>query len=186
VPLLIATHRRRFLALLLGATTICRCRAQSAAQALEYRIKAAFVCKFASYVMWPASVFATTDGPITIGVMAADAVVDELTRTAADLFTSDRALAVRRWQRGDSIAGVHILYISSAEDGRLAETLSRLSNQPVLIVTESSPLAPGSMINFVVADDKVRFDIAPQTAEASGLRISVRLLGVARSLVGTP
>jgi hypothetical protein len=52
-------------------------------------------------------------------------------------------------------------------------------------VTESSrAAASGSMINFVVVDNKVRFDIAPQAAELSRLRISARLLGVARALIG--
>ena len=49
---------------------------------------------------------------------------------------------------------------------------------------EMCTLSQGSMINFVVVDDKVRFDIAPQAAESSRLRISARLLGVARSLIG--
>jgi hypothetical protein len=40
------------------------------------------------------------------------------------------------------------------------------------------------MINFVVVDDKVRFDIAPRVAESNKLKISARLLGVARSLIG--
>lgn len=186
MPLLIATNKRGFLGLLLGAAMVGACRAQSAAQMLEYRIKAAFVCKFANYVEWPAAVFARPDSPITIGVMAADAVVDELARTAVGLSSSDRAFAVRRWRSGDSIAGVHIVFVSRADDTHLAETLSRLRRQAVLVVTESNQLAPGSMINFVVVDDKVRFDIAPQTAESSGLRISVRLLGVARSLVRMP
>jgi hypothetical protein len=39
------------------------------------------------------------------------------------------------------------------------------------------------MINFVVVDDKIRFDIAPQAAELNRLRISARLLGVARNVI---
>ena len=54
-----------------------------------------------------------------------------------------------------------------------------------LTVTESPwAVPPESMINFVLVDDKVRFDIAPRVAESNKLKISARLLGVARSLVG--
>ena len=171
--------------MLLGTGLAAGCRAQSATDAPEYRIKAAFVCKFAGYVEWPAQVFARPDSPIVIGVMAADAVVDELARTATGLSADGRPLVVRRLRRGEPVASVHLVYIASSEEGRLAETLPALKGQPVLVVTESShALALGSMINFVVVDDKVRFDIAPQAAEASHLRISARLLGVARSLIG--
>lgn len=176
-------HRRSFLGLLAGTALIGTCRAQSAAEVLEYRIKAAFVCKFVNYVEWPPHAFAGADSPVVIGVMATDAVVDELARTAAGLSANGRPLAVRRWRRGDSVAGVQIIYVARSEDSRLAETLAGINGQPILTVTESSHVAPGSMINFVVVDDKVRFDIAPQAAELSGLRISVRLLGIARNLI---
>ncbi|HJV94449.1 MAG TPA: YfiR family protein, partial [Albitalea sp.] len=93
-------------------------------------------------------------------------------------------LEVRKLRRGESLAGVHLVYIARSEEARLAETLAAAKGQPVLVVTESKQAtAPGGMINFVVVDAKVRFDIAPQAAELSGLRISARLLGVARTLI---
>ena len=177
--------RAGLLAMLLGTSLTATFSAQSAADVLEYRIKAAFVCKFASYVEWPAQVFARNDSPIVIGVIAPDPVVDELARTAAGLSADGRPLVVRNLQRGDGLTSAHLVYIASAEESRLADTLAALKGRPVLVVTESShALGLGSMINFVVVDDKVRFDIAPQAAEASRLRISARLLGVARTLIG--
>ena len=176
---------KTLLAVLLVASLAATCKAQPAAQALEYRIKAAFVCKFAGYVEWPPQVFERPDSPIVIAVIADSIVVDELTRTAAGVSADGRTLIVRRLQRGEPVAGAHLVYIAGSGEDRLAETIAALKNQPVLVVTESSrALALGSMINFVVVDDKVRFDIAPQAAEASRLRISARLLGVARALTG--
>ena len=171
-----------FALLLVGL--VAACWAQSAAEALEYRIKAAFVCKFASYVEWPQQVFAHPDSPIVIGVISTDAVADELTRTAAGLSAEGRPLVVRRLHRGDPIAGAHLIYVAGSEDAHLAETLAAVKGLPVLVVTESKhAVALGSMINFVLVDDKVRFDISPRAAEMSRLRISARLLAVARSLI---
>jgi hypothetical protein len=173
------------LMLLLGGSLAGPCRAQSGAEALEYRVKAAFVCKFASYVEWPAQLFARPDSPIVIGVVGTDAVADELARTAAGLSAEGRPLVVRRLERGDAVASAHVVYIAGSHEARLAETLAAAKGQPVLLVTESSRApAMGSMINFVVVDDKVRFDIAPQAAEQSHLRISARLLSVARAVIG--
>ena len=62
--------------------------------------------------------------------------------------------------------------------------MAAAKGQPLLTVTESEEaLELGSMINFVVVEDKVRFDIAPPPFESSNLKISARLLGVARKVV---
>jgi hypothetical protein len=177
--------RTSLMALLFGVTLTMTSKAESAAETLEYRVKAAFVCKFASYVEWPSQSFAHPEDPVVIGVIATDAVFEELSRTAGALSVEGRRLVVRKVTRSEPVVGAHLVYITRSGDDQLAETLAMLKGQPVLAVTESSRgPALGSMINFVVVDDKVRFDVSPQTAEASQLRISARLLGVARSVVG--
>jgi hypothetical protein len=51
-------------------------------------------------------------------------------------------------------------------------------------VTETEDgLARGSMINFITVEDKVRFDVALPPAERGQLRISSRLLAVARKVI---
>jgi YfiR/HmsC-like len=47
-------------------------------------------------------------------------------------------------------------------------------------------MPPYSAINFVVVDDKVRFDVAPEAFDKANLRVSARLLTVARKVMGTP
>lgn len=176
--------RLGLLGLLLSTGLAATCLAQSEAETLEYRIKAAFICKFALYVQWPSQAFARPDSPIVIGVVARDAVVDELTRTAATLSVDGRPLAVRRLRAGDAVADVHLVYVANSEESHLAEVLAAAKGRPVLVVTESNnAAAAGSMINFVVVDNKVRFDISPHAAELSRLRISARLLSVARMLI---
>jgi hypothetical protein len=55
---------------------------------------------------------------------------------------------------------------------------------PLLVVTEAQQGPPaGSMINFVSEADKVRFDVALAPAEQGGLKISARLLAVARKVI---
>jgi hypothetical protein len=69
------------------------------------------------------------------------------------------------------------------ESARLVSIARSLAGTPVLIVSEApGALEQGSMINLVVSDGRVRFEVAPQTAERNGLRISSRLLAVAQSV----
>jgi len=159
-------------------------RAQSEVQPPEYRVKAAFLYKFGGYIEWPERAFARADSPIAIGVMGADALADELAEIVAGRNVNGRPVSVRKLRAGDSIAGLHVLFIGRSDSGRLPEILAAAKGRPLLTVTESEQaLDLGSVINFVVVDDKVRFDVALVPAEQGSLKISARLLAVARKVV---
>lgn len=155
------------------------------AQAAEYRIKAAFLCKFGNYVEWPST--ASPETPFGIGVLASSAVVEELSAIARGQTVNGRPIVVRKLERGESMEGLDMLFVARTHTARLGETLAALKDRPVLTVTESDPgVSVGSMVNFVVVDDKVKFDISLPAVERSKLRISARLLGVARTVAGGP
>lgn len=156
-------------------------------EVVEYQVKAAFLYKFGAYVEWPAQSFAQADSPLVIGVMGAGAVADELTQMASGRNINGHPVSVKKLRRGEAITGVHILFVARADNEKLADTLSVVKGQPVLVVTETdSPPASGSTINFVVADEKVRFDIVLPSAESSNLKLSARLLTVARKVIAGP
>lgn len=161
-------------------------QAQDDAGALEQRVKAAFLYKFAGYVDWPAASFARPDTPLTIGVLGADAVANELAQAVAGRKHNERPIVVKRLKPGESLEGIHILFVGREAAG-LRQVAQAAQSRSVLMVTESEgALAQGSVINFVVSDRKVRFDISLDSAEKSGLRLSSRLLAVAQQVRGTP
>ncbi|HWJ36583.1 MAG TPA: YfiR family protein [Steroidobacteraceae bacterium] len=151
----------------------------------EYAIKAAFLCKFGNYVEWPAQPPQMPETPFGIGVVASDTVFDELLRAARGQTVNGRPIAVHRLAGGEPINGLDIVFVARSHAARLTETLAGARGQPILTVTESDRGIPdGSIVNFVVIADKVKFDIALEQAEHSNLRISARLLGVARQVSG--
>ena len=154
------------------------------ASTLERRVKAAFLYKFAGYVEWPARAFVRPDEPVVIGVVGADALADELAQVIAGRRVGNRPLATRRLSRVDATAGVHILFVGRGVERRQAsELLARTRGEPVLTVTETGNGWPaGSVINFVIDDDKVRFEISAAAAERNGLHLGSQLLAVAREV----
>lgn len=160
--------------------------AQADAPIAEYQVKAAFVCKFGGYVEWPPAAFDRPDKPLEIGVLGPDSVVEEMIRAAASQSIDGRAVAVRRLARGSeaAAAGVHIVFVARTHAQQLADVLAATKGQSILTVTEADPTASQTgMINFIVVGNKVRFDVAPQLAELSNLKISARLLSVARRVM---
>ena len=152
--------------------------------AAETQIKAAFLYKFSAFVEWPTRAFASPESPFAIGVIGADELAAQLEQIVKGRTALERPVVVRRMRRGESVAGIQMLFIGQTEGARLAEILASAKGQSVLTVTESEDaLSHGSMINFVSVDDKVRFDVALPQAERGALRISARLLAVARKVL---
>jgi hypothetical protein len=162
-------------------------QAQTAAADAEYQVKAAFLYKFLSFVEWPAATFRQAEAPVVIGVLGAEALADELSRVVVSRTVAGRPVSVRRFSAGDPVANLHVLFVGRAHDSRLPSIVGAAAGQALLIVTEADDgLRSGSIINFLVVDDKVRFDVALHRAEHAGLRISARLLSVARRVVTNP
>ena len=148
--------------------------------ALEWQVKAAYLYKFGNYIEWPPSAFASADSALKIGILGADALADELLKISAGRTINGRLVSVHKLRREDSLAGMNVLFIGRSNRSRLADILASVKGQPVLTVTESDDaLAAGSMINLVVVDAKLRFEVAPRPAAPGNLVISARLLAVA-------
>ena len=149
-------------------------------EAPEASVKAAFLYKFAGYVEWPPG--SGAGEPFTIGVLDSDAVAEELEKLVPGRTVAGRPVAVRRLRRGEPMAGVQLLFAGGETPD--ANAIRAAQVQGALVVTESrGGLAAGSAINFVMAGDHVGFEVSLEGAERSGLRISARMLAVARRVV---
>ncbi|HET9471662.1 MAG TPA: YfiR family protein [Usitatibacter sp.] len=151
-------------------------------EAPEASVKAAFLYKFAGYVEWPPRTGGGAAEPFTIGVLDSEAVAEELERLVPGRSIAGRPAVVRRLHRGDSVKGVQLLFAGGPAPD--PDAIRAAQAQGALVVTESrSGLAAGSAINFVMAGDHVGFEVSLEGAERSGLRISSRMLAVARRVV---
>jgi hypothetical protein len=155
------------------------------AEALEQKVKAAYLYHFSSFVEWPGKAFAAANSPLEIGVMEADALAEQLVRTIAGRTVRGRPLAVRKLRRTDSPAELHLLFVGPVTPEELGEVLAAARHRPTLLVTQADgALLLGSMVNLVQADERLRFEVAPKVAEQSGLTISARLLAAALKVQG--
>lgn len=158
--------------------------AQDLARVTEYRVKAAYLYRFCEYVEWPATAFADASSPLIIGVLGDGRAAENLEEIVAGRQVGGRTVQVRRLQVGEPIKGVHVLFITRSQSRNLAAMLDEARRQSTLTITEWKDYDPAeSIINFVVIDDRVRFDIALESAKRSNLRISSRLLSVARNVI---
>jgi hypothetical protein len=171
------------IALMIVAIACSTCWAEVAFKDEESQIKAAFLYRFLHYVEWPPPAFEEADSPIVIGVLGADALAEDLARLVAGRSVLGHPVTTRRLKPGDSLAGLQMLFVGRAESARVATLADWSKGLPLLVVSEDDQaFAHGSAINFVVVENKVRFDVALAPAEQARLRISSRLLALARKV----
>ena len=150
-----------------------------AGRAAERSIKAAYLYKFADYVEWPDQ--AQAGAPLQIGVLGSAPMADELARITGGRPVGGRPVQVRRVDPGDPLAGLHVLFIGDHDRGQIDDLLLPTRGLPILTVTESAgALADGSVINFTVERERVRFEVSLPAAERNRLKLSSRLLSVAQ------
>jgi uncharacterized protein DUF4154 len=172
--------RWRFLmgALVVGFATTA---AADEADALENQVKAAYLYRMAEYVEWPGSAFPDADAPIRIAVVGAEPLAGVLARMLVGRTANNRPFVVKTAKVTDNFAGVHILFIGRQEAGSLKQLLGSLKSQPVLTVSDVPGALPdGSVVNLVQDDNRIGFEISMGVAERNGLKLSSRLLAVAK------
>jgi hypothetical protein len=143
-------------------------------------VKAAFLYRFLAFVEWPERAFASATSPIVIGVLGADALGRELHDVVANRRVGERLVEVRRVDAAHALDGVNVLYVGERAAAALPGLAPAASSASVLLVSEfDDALDEGSVINLLVVDDRVRFEVSLEAAARSALRLSSRLLGVA-------
>jgi hypothetical protein len=159
--------------------------AQSSEQTnTERQVMAAYIYKFGGYIDWPSKAFPASDTPLKIGVIGSSDLADALAQVVVGRVVNGRQVIIQKVKPSDSLLDFNVLFIGASSNEQLAEILGHVKGQPVLTVTEAKDgLALGSIINFVIVDGKLRFEISSKTASSSNISISARLLVAAYRVV---
>lgn len=148
---------------------------------LEYRVKAAYIFNFTKYVEWPRDAIGA--GPLAICVAGRNpfgTVLDDIVRGEE---VDDRPVVVRIILEPEP--GCHVLFVP---DGAATTAYLRAARTaPVLTIGETPDfLGLGGTVRFIREGTNIRFEIDQRAADRVGLRISSRLLRLARPVDASP
>lgn len=161
-------------------------RGPAGAASLEYRVKAAFLLNFAKFIEWPPQAFARPDAPYVICVLGQDPFGSDLDATVAEAVVEGRRMLVRRPRDARGIPGCHILFVAPSERAHLPDILATVDSAPILTVGDDEDFTrQGGELRFYVTENRVRFEINLPAAERAHLKLSAKLLSLAR-VVGKP
>lgn len=143
---------------------------------LEYELKAAFLLRFANFVEWPSAVFANAGEPLVFGVFGNDPFGGALDEAAKGKIINGRRVLIRISADPAVLRTCHVVFFPASQMHRYTTAASSLSRS-VLTVGEAADFTDrGGIINFVMQDDHVRFEINSIAAASSHLKVSSRLL----------
>lgn len=165
----------RFLTALLALASASSINAQEAHS--QYEVKAAYLYRFASYVEWPEA--PALSDPLVIGVMDSPDMLRELRKLQTGHLIGQRAVQVQEVHRMQELGAARILYVAAGHDDFLGALSSHGTTSLLTVTDEEEGLALGGVVNFVMVDNRVRFEVSLTAAERAQLRVSSDLLAVA-------
>ena len=144
----------------------------------EHYLKAAFLLHFTSFIGWPDG--ALGNDTIEVGILGQDPFGKALD-TIDGKVVQGRTIVVKRSRSVKDLKSCSVLFIARSEKSRLRQIFSELGDRPVLTVSEMEDFSrKWGVINFTTAGNRVRIEINNAAAKRAHLRVSSRLLRVAK------
>jgi hypothetical protein len=173
-------------AILSAVLCLAFCPPVLAQAATEDQVKAAYVFNFAKFIQWPAEVFATADAPMNFCVLGRSPVVDELDSSMTGKSVNGHAIVVKHLHGPDEIKGCHLIFLAASAGKQQQKLIQAAKGSTVLLVAETPGFAhAGGTINFIMENGRLIFEVNVNAAESAHLKISSKLLALARIVSAT-
>ena len=146
----------------------------------EYQVEAAYLYNFARFVEWPAKDATAQNNSFTICVLGGVPFGQRLDATLAGETIANQRVVARRISSPQMAVDCQILFISSSEAKRLNKVIEALDTNAVLTVSDIPQFSQRQgMIQFVLEENRIRFEVNLTATQRAGLTLSSELLKVA-------
>jgi hypothetical protein len=160
-------------------------RAATAAPDLN-EAKANMLWNIAKFVEWPALPEDKTT-PLVFTILGEDDLAADLAGLLSSRTVNGRPVFVRFARRPQDAKGSQILYLAASESGQMGSVLAAIDTSAVLTVSDAPGFAAhGGMVGFATEGTRVRFEVNLNQAEKNGLKLSAKLLSLARLVSDAP
>ncbi|HEX5236526.1 MAG TPA: YfiR family protein [Silvibacterium sp.] len=150
----------------------------------EYDVEAAYLYNFGKFVRWPADAMDRSKS-FDICVLGRDPFGDALEKLTTDDQVDGRPIRKRTIAHASDAAGCAIVYISDSESDNVERILAALNGKGELLVSALPNFAEdGGTIQFMMQDNRVRFEVNLDAAAKNRLALSSELLKVAVRVTG--
>jgi hypothetical protein len=165
------------------ALALAAAPARAAPRPDDLQVKAAMLLNLLKFVEWPRAAAAELR-VCALRVPVLSAAVDAAARVGGP---AGRSIAVRDERREADLATCDVVILGPDSDDAVEPLAGRLGEAGVLTVAETEGFAArGVMVNFVLDAGRVRFEVNLEAVRRARLRLSSKLLRLARVVGGAP
>jgi hypothetical protein len=177
------TGRTPFWPVLIAALAAVAPTAASGQAAAPSALKAAFLFNFAKFTEWPAL---PAQAPVRVCVAGDDTMAGALEETVRGQTIQSHGIQAVPLPGEESARACQVLFVSAADAKRAAALVSDIAAGPVLTVSDLERFTErGGMVELFVESGRMKFAINVDAVQRARIRLSSRLLGLAR-IVRTP
>jgi len=145
----------------------------------EDEIKSALIYNFVKFITWPDASFKNPNEPFLICMMTEDRSSNMMKASLKDKEVKGRVINVALSDDVQSLKGCQVFFISSSQNAKAAEVLSKIKSKYLLTIGESDGFAKsGGIIGLYKEGGKLRFEINVEAADRADLKISSKLLSL--------
>ena len=167
----------------------------------EYQIKAAFLYNFIKFAEWPKEKVADPNAPVIIGILGKDPFQDAF-GPLQEKEAKDGKVVIQRFEgfvelekagqkkkdqphpKSQDIQKCHLLFVCPSENERVSDIIASVKGRDILTVADTQGfLESGGIINFIMEEQKVRFEINVTNARRAKLQIRSQLLRLAKRVI---
>jgi len=147
----------------------------------EYRVKLAFLYHFTQFIEWPPEAFSDAAAPLMICVAGPDPFAGEMEQGLRGRTTNGHPIQIKRLKPNDDLKDCHMIFVRSSERKAASKILSALKGSSTVTIGESTDFVTGGgIINLTLDQNKLRFEINLEAATQTRLKISSKLLSLAK------
>ena len=156
--------------------------AQARAQAKPaHKVKAQLLYRFTQYVVWPESAFENPDSPLKIGVVGNDKILDELEKNVSGKLIGEHPIEIVRGSMIDRDHDCHVVFVDKSKSDSTPKFIGSHRESAMLTVGDAADFTQvGGVIRLFEKDRKLRIEINVDAAERAQLKISSKLLSLAK------
>jgi hypothetical protein len=148
----------------------------------EYEAKAAFMYNFTKFVEWDNSLNNTST--FNIGILGDSPIVGPLNELAANKKINNKKINILKYHDASDIKTCHMLFIpENTSPENIKKFLQAPSVKNALIISEQKgDLDLGSAINFLIVNNKIKFEVNLNSLNRSNIKASSQLLKLALNI----
>lgn len=147
----------------------------------EMQIRAGFIFNFLKFVEWPEDVL-TGAGPIVIGVWGNDDIYETLSKTVQDRTLERHSITVRRISAPGDADACHLILFGGTRNNDVRDFLASARSSSVFTVGRDEHFKhSGTLFYFTIEDNRLGFNVNADALAHTRMKISSRLLQLARS-----